>query len=190
MPSKTNKLGQPCYTAAKYSSDADVAEWDESQDEEGSLQGLQQFWGAFRVQGDQVKPRSLQNKEMVPYLIKYQRLPEPAKMKKIGAGSLLDNEAVVMGVHRYLAQMNIGQITPHLLAKHINEELLPKLQADSPPKENIISECAAQRWLWKLGYRSVESRKGAYIDGHEQPDVIESHKKFIQSMSREEGIGK
>jgi len=101
--------------------------------------------------------------EMVPYILKYQRLPEHAKLKRIGAGSLLDNEAVVMGVHHYLAQVNLSQVHPHmnqigqtetefdalfqitprLLAKHINEDLLPKLQPDSPPTKNKITKHAA-----------------------------------------------
>ena len=50
--------------------------------------------------------------ETVPYILKYQRLLECAKLKRIGAGSLLDNEAVVMGVHHYLAQVNLSQVCP------------------------------------------------------------------------------
>src|SRR5258708_1336050 len=40
------------------------------------------------------------------------RLLEHAKLKRISAGSLLDNEAVVMGVCCYLAQVNLGQVHP------------------------------------------------------------------------------
>ncbi|KAF8329971.1 uncharacterized protein EI90DRAFT_3124716 [Cantharellus anzutake] len=65
--------------------------------------------------------------EMVPYIPKYHKLPECAQLEKLGAGSLLDNEAIVAGIHHYLATVNLGQITPHLLAKHVNEDLLPKL---------------------------------------------------------------
>jgi hypothetical protein len=90
-------------------------------------------------------------------------------------------------------QSSIGkplQITPHLLTKHVNEVLLPKLRPDSPIDKNCITERTAQRWLWKLGYRNMESRKGAYMDGHERPDVIAYRKVFIDYMSHEKGIGR
>ncbi|KAF8330037.1 uncharacterized protein EI90DRAFT_3124842 [Cantharellus anzutake] len=99
--------------------------------------------------------------------IKYRRLPEHTKFQRIGAESLLDNEAVVAGVQRYLAEQNLGAITLHLLTKHVNEVLIPGLTLEAQVGKNSITERTVQCWLWKLGYRNVESRKGAYMDGHE-----------------------
>jgi len=48
---------------------------------------------------------------------------------------------------------------------YINEKLLPSLFPDG--KAKVVSESMTQQWLWKLGYQSVESKKGIYIDGHE-----------------------
>ena len=48
--------------------------------------------------------------EMVPYVLKYQRLPENSKQKKLGAATLLDNEAVVVGIQWYLAEQKLGMV--------------------------------------------------------------------------------
>ncbi len=74
--------------------------------------------------------------------------------------------------------------------EHINEVLLPKLCPEVPIEKNRITERAACHWLWKLGYHNTESRKGAYVDGHEWPDVHAYHSKFICYMSQEKGIGR
>src|SRR5258708_12570274 len=52
-----------------------------------------------------------------------------------------------------------------------------------------ISEPTAQWWLWKLGYRNTESKKGIYSDSHEWPDVLAYQKKFIDHMSMDNGYG-
>ena len=71
---------------------------------------------------------------------------------------------------------------------YINEKLLPSLFPDG--KAKVVSESMTQQWLWKLGYQSVESKKGIYIDGHEWPDVLEYCKKFISHMSSETGLSR
>jgi hypothetical protein len=48
-----------------------------------------------------------------------------------------------------------------------------------------ISEWTARRWLIKLGWRRTVVRKGVYMDGHEQEDVVDYWNKvfFLHSRS-------
>jgi hypothetical protein len=36
-----------------------------------------------------------------------------------------------------------------------------------------LSSRTARRWLYKLGWRRTELKKGVYMDGHKRPDVVE-----------------
>ena len=84
------------------------------------------------------------------------------------------------------------QIAPHLLTKHVNEVLIPSLRPEAQVGVDRITEQTVQCWLWKLGFRSTESKKGVYTytDGHECPDVLAYRKTFIDAMSCEKGIGR
>jgi hypothetical protein len=52
--------------------------------------------------------------------------------------------------------------------------------------EMNISERTSINWLKKLGYLCKDVQKGMYIDGHERPDVIEAHEKFLRKMEHYE----
>lgn len=58
---------------------------------------------------------------------------------------------------------------PHKLCRYVNKFLLPSLRL-----EDSISEATAVRWLMKLGFKLSRVQKGVYVDGHEQPDVVEA----------------
>ena len=58
------------------------------------------------------------------------------------------------------------------LCRYVNQFLFPKLGI-----EDTISETSAVRWLKRLGFKLSQVQKGVYVDGHEQPDVVEAHKK-------------
>ena len=73
---------------------------------------------------------------------------------------------------------------------HVNTILLPQLFPDASPRRNKICKRTAKCWLWKLGFRCVESRKGAYIDGHEREDVIEYRKEYLDFFLYDTGIGR
>ena len=45
-----------------------------------------------------------------------------------------------------------------------------------------IKSRTARNWLYKLGFEYKDVRKDVFIDGHEQPDVIEDRKKFLNTM--------
>ncbi len=72
--------------------------------------------------------------------------------------------------------------------QHVNDMLLPLLFLTEP--HTTISKRTAQWWLWKLGYWSTESKKGTYVDGHEQPDVLAYWKTFIECISLAMGFGR
>ena len=71
----------------------------------------------------------------------------------------------------------IIQMRPCKLCRYVNKSLIPKLQI-----EDTISETTAVCWLKKLGFKLSRVQKGVYVDGHEQPDVVEARKKFINYM--------
>jgi len=50
-----------------------------------------------------------------------------------------------------------------------------------------ISLATAQRWLEKMGYHWKRNHKGQYVDGHEQPDVINYQQSiFLPAMEQYE----
>ena len=51
-------------------------------------------------------------REMKPYVQKFRCLPEHKKLN--GAGSLLDNEAIAVGVCHYLAEQKLGAVSQYL----------------------------------------------------------------------------
>ena len=52
-----------------------------------------------------------QIRQMVPYILEHRRLPDRKKYQRSGGGSLLDNEAIVAGVRRHLAEHKLGEVS-------------------------------------------------------------------------------
>jgi hypothetical protein len=127
---------------------------------------------------------SCQIRRLEVYLLAHGRLPPSKVYIQHGQYTLLDNEAVLHGVRRYLAAQNLGSITPYLLCRHVNEVIIPALELTE--KETTISERTAVNWLKKLGYSCKDVKKGVYFDGHERPDVIEARKKFLAEIAKYE----
>jgi hypothetical protein len=44
----------------------------------------------------------------------------------------------------------------------------------------VIMERMAQNWLNKLNWHYKQSQNGMYIDGHEQEDMVQYRKAFIE----------
>ena len=108
------------------------------------------------------------------YLQWYHHLPPSKLYTRHGHHTLLDNEAILHGMHMYLAAQDLSTITPLAFCQQVNTVILPALEITG-----TISESTAQRWLrCKLGYQSKEAKKGVYIDGHEHPDVIKEWQEF------------
>ena len=73
---------------------------------------------------------------------------------------------------------------PKLLCHHVNNTILPALNLTQ--KNTSISERTAINWLKKLSYSCKDVKKGVYHDGHEHPDVIEAHKKYLEQIAQYE----
>ena len=133
------------------------------------------------------------------YVARFRTLPPVDASKHYAHPSLLDNERVAQAVRRYLTVLSDGtvrflsltwqifltyiyQVTPLLLMKQVNNEILPSLGFDSGGHK--ISEKAACRWLAKLGYELKEVKKGIYVDGHEREDVVAYQKKFLMEFAK------
>ena len=65
--------------------------------------------------------------------------------------------------------------------QHMNTVILPSL--GHLGGKSTISQNTTCNWLVKLGYQSGEVKKGLYIDGHEQPDVIQAYEKFLRHIA-------
>ena len=115
------------------------------------------------------------------YLLKHGQLPPSKKDSLHGQLTLLDNESVLLDVHRYLAAQSLGSITTKDFCREVNEVIAPAVGFVG--KEATISERTARNWLRKLGYSCVEVRKGLYHDGHERPDVVAARTKFLEQMA-------
>ncbi|KZT17922.1 hypothetical protein NEOLEDRAFT_1184810 [Neolentinus lepideus HHB14362 ss-1] len=118
--------------------------------------------------------------ESTHYLRVHGHLPLPKVVAKMGRLTLFDNESTVHGVQKYLAGQKLGTITPRLLCQHVNNIICPTLGLSG--KDGSISERTAINWLHKLGYACRLAKKGLYHDGHERPDMVEAHKKFLEEM--------
>lgn len=68
--------------------------------------------------------------------------------------------------------------------KQVNEVIILSLGLDLGGKK--ISERCACRWLVKLGYAMKEVRKGMYVDGHKETDVVEYCKRFLIEFAKNE----
>ena len=74
-----------------------------------------------------------------------------------------------------------GQISPIKLQHEVNETIIPGLGLDLG-KETISENCA-RHWLQRLGYELTTVKKGIYVDGHEQPDVVDYRKTFLNTIA-------
>ena len=64
----------------------------------------------------------------------------------------------------------------------INSVLLPKVLENHPDAPCTVSVRTASRWLHKLGFEKLSTKKGVYIDGHERSDVVEYRKLYLRKL--------
>jgi hypothetical protein len=75
----------------------------------------------------------------------------------------------------------MGEVTPKHFYCMLNEHILPSL---GYPLKSDLSECTAQQWLMRLGWRNKLLRKGVYMDGHERQDMVKYHNEtFLPKMA-------
>jgi len=64
----------------------------------------------------------------------------------------------------------------------LNSTLLPKVLENHPDAPHTVSVRTARRWLHKLGFEKLSTKKGVYIDGHERQDVVEYRKLYLRKL--------
>ncbi|KAI0357255.1 hypothetical protein OH77DRAFT_1422815 [Trametes cingulata] len=98
--------------------------------------------------------------------------------------SLLSDERVQAASRHYLCSLKTGEVTPKLLRRALNEQILPSLNITL---KKPLSERTARRWLVRLGWRRTRLKKGVYMDGHERPDVQQYRSEvFLPRMAQYE----
>jgi hypothetical protein len=96
--------------------------------------------------------------------------------------SLLNDERVQTSAKTYLLALPVGDVTAAKFHCALNERILPSLGYQL--RGTGLSLRTARRWLYKLGWRRTELKKGVYMDGHERPDVVEYRNKvFLPLMA-------
>ena len=114
----------------------------------------------------------------------FKQLP-PEKQGRYTDRSLLSDKELQMAARTYLTSLPTGEVTPTCFCYILNEHILPLLRHTL---KNMLSECTAQQWLIKLGLRNKHLGQGVYMDGYEQPDVVEyQNNTFLPLMALYQG---
>jgi hypothetical protein len=95
--------------------------------------------------------------------------------------SIFIDERVQSGAQNWLSRLPTGDIGPRHFSRALNEEILPCLGLN----KTSISERTARHWLVKLGWRRTCLKKGVYMDGHEQDNVVKYRNKFFLPLMAE-----
>jgi hypothetical protein len=99
----------------------------------------------------------------------FSSLPIETQGGKRKGASYLDNEDVFQGCRAWLVLQELGTVTLNLFQHAINIEILPCLLIST---RKGITLSTTYLWLCRLGFYKIETKKGVYIDRHEQADVI------------------
>ena len=100
-------------------------------------------------------------------------------------GVLWYNEELNQTAAEYVRLNASVKGTPNMTAidfcKWVNKSLLPNSSLE-PGYPRKVSVETARRWLHHLGFEIITPRKGIFIDGHEQEDVVDYRKVFLRRM--------
>lgn len=120
-------------------------------------------------------------------LARHYQLFEQLPVEKRGGDrgrSLFNDERVQVASRTYLSSLSSGEVTPKQFVRALNQQILPSL---GYRLKKDLSVRTARRWLVKLGWRHVRTRKGVYMDGHERDDVVKYRKEvFLPLMEKYE----
>lgn len=98
----------------------------------------------------------------------------------------MNNESLcldaAMWVRENSHKKGAANMTASSYCQWVNETLL--LQHNLPVNlpRHISLRTATPRWLHQLGFRPQSHKKGAYVDGHERGDVVQSRKEFLEQL--------
>lgn len=104
-------------------------------------------------------------------------MPELRQGKFQKTRSLIDDPDVRASCLGFLRSQRVEAIDGSYFQKWIEEKL--HIECDLP-KPVQVHESSARNWLHKLGFRSVQYKKGTYTDGHERADVV-SYRKWLNT---------
>ncbi len=111
----------------------------------------------------------------------FERLPIEKRGGSKNRRSWLHDESVLNQTRAWLTSLPTGRVTPQGLQEALMSNIFPSLNIF--PKSSL-SLRTARRWLIKLGWRSRAVKKGVYMDGHEQDDVVKYRNDvFLPSMA-------
>lgn len=94
--------------------------------------------------------------------------------------SILEDEDLAQDIQLHLTEIakkgyiRAQDVVDYIATPEVQERLATTGKACG------ISLRTAQRWLKKLRWRYTKKKNGMYIDGHEQEDVVDYRKKFVQ----------
>ena len=83
----------------------------------------------------------------------------------------MNDEQVQIVVRTHLLDLPVGDITATQFHCALNKHILPSL--GYMLRRSGLSLHMAQRWLCKLEWWHIELKKGVYMDGHKQSDIVE-----------------
>ena len=114
-------------------------------------------------------------------------LPESEQGHYKRSGVLWQNEELNKKAVEYIQDNVSVKGRPNLrtvtFCKWVNEYFLPNCTLE-PGFPHKISLETARLWLHHLGFEVLTVRKGIFIDGHEQLDVIDAQKLFLRKMTK------
>jgi hypothetical protein len=82
--------------------------------------------------------------------------------------SYLNNKDVFLAYKAWLLQQELKTIMLNNFRIAINQEILPRLLVSC----NKAISCTLTYWLLWLGFYKLEIKKGIYVNGHKQEDII------------------
>lgn len=99
--------------------------------------------------------------------------------------SLLNDETLrleaSMWVRENAYKKGAANMTAASFCAWVNDELLPSTTLP-PSYPRFIGLRTATRWLHRLGFRPMSHKKGAYVDGHERPDVVAYRDVYLKKL--------
>ena len=106
----------------------------------------------------------------------YQVLKQlPAQMAGGYQGCLIiSDECVQNAAWNWLTKLSTEEVSPKWFCRALTKEILPCLGIN-----RSVSEWTARWWLVKLGWCQTCLKKGIYMDGHEQNDIVKYRNKIF-----------
>ena len=107
------------------------------------------------------------------------QLPQSNQGKHRKSQSLLSDEEILLRIREWLIEAPKGSRNPEKLAHWVNNSLLLEVEGIG---NTHISVRTVRNWMNTLGYKYGVWKKGVFIDGHEQEDVVEYRHDFLKRM--------